>query len=204
MSLQIMKRVTGEGNMEIERKGNLVRLLDIDDDFIIDLRYATADNFTGQKVYRSNECWIDAHTARILVNAKNIFKEAGYRMKIWDAYRPISAQRKFWEIMPNDDFVARPPDMSKITQFRHTHMNGQCVDVTLTDWEGNDIKMSCPFDSMDERAALACEKNPIEGRKNGEYLKQVMESVGFQAYDGEWWHFYDVSTEPAPYTDYEI
>ena len=45
--------------MDIERKGNLVRLLDIDSDFIIDLRYATADNFTGQKVYQSGECWID-------------------------------------------------------------------------------------------------------------------------------------------------
>ena len=106
---------------------------------------------------------------------------------MWDAYRPIRAQKKFWEIMPNDDFVARPPDMTKMTTFRHTHMNGPC-----------------PFDTMDGRAALSCAENPPEGRKNGEYLKQVMESVGFEGYENEWWHFYDVSTEPVPYTDYDI
>ncbi len=190
--------------MNIEKKDNLVRLLDIDDDFIIDLRYATPDNFTGQKVYQSNECWIDAHTAEILIKAKNIFRNDGYRVKVWDAYRPVSAQRKFWEIVPNDDFVARPPDLSKMTTFRHTHMNGQCVDVTLTDMEGNDIEMPCPFDTMDERSSLSCEKNSPQGRKNGEYLKRVMESVGFQAYECEWWHFYDVSTDPVPYTDHAI
>ena len=190
--------------MNIERKGNLVRLLDIDNDFIIDLRYATEDNFTGQQIYQSGECWIDEHSAKILVKAKNIFKEAGYRVKVWDAYRPIHAQRKFWEIMPDDNFVARPPDVSKMTEFRHTHMNGQCVDVTLKDLDGNYVEMPCPFDTMDKRASLACEANSPEGRKNGEYLKQVMESVGFQAYEGEWWHFYDVSTEPVPYSDYAV
>ncbi len=45
-----------------------------------------------------------------------------------------------WEIMPNDDFIARPPDMTKIKKFRPTHMNGMCVDVTLTDKEGNEIE----------------------------------------------------------------
>ncbi|MEF9921513.1 MAG: M15 family metallopeptidase, partial [Anaerovoracaceae bacterium] len=114
-------------------QGNLVKLVDYDTDFIIDLRYSTPSNFTGKKVYESNECWMDKHTCEILIKAKNIFKEAGYRVKIWDAYRPISAQAKFWDIMPDDDFVARPPDMSKITKFRPTHMNGLCVDVTLTD-----------------------------------------------------------------------
>ncbi|MFR5149694.1 MAG: M15 family metallopeptidase [Ruminococcus sp.] len=70
-------------------------------------------------------------------------------MKIWDAYRPIRAQKRFWEIMPNDDFIARPPDMTKIKKFRPTHMNGMCVDVTLTDKEGNEIEMPSPFDTMD-------------------------------------------------------
>lgn len=188
----------------MERKGNLIRLLDLDKDFIIDLKYATADNFTGVKIYQSGECWVHEHTAKILIEAKNIFKEAGYRVKVWDAYRPIRAQKKFWEVMPNDDFVARPPDMTTLKVFRPTHMNGMCVDVTLTDMDGNEIEMPCPFDTMDERASLSCELNPENGRKNGKYLKKVMESVGFQAYEGEWWHFYDVSTEPVPFTDYEI
>ena len=106
--------------------------------------------------------------------------------------------------MPNDDFIARPPDMTKIKKFRPTHMNGMCVDVTLTDKEGNEIEMPSPFDIMDERAALNYSGHSENGRRNGEYLKQVMESVGFQAYECEWWHFYDVSTDPAPFSDYEI
>lgn len=185
-------------------QGNLVKLAEIDDDFIIDLRYATPNNFTGRQIYTSGECWMDRHTAQILIKAKNIFKEAGYRVKIWDAYRPISAQEKFWEIMPNNDFVARPPDMSKLKKFRPTHMNGLCVDVTLTDLQGKDIEMPCPFDEMSERASLSCKTTSEVGRKNGEYLKRVMESVGFQAYENEWWHFYDISTEPTPFMNFQI
>ena len=137
-----------------EDRGNLVRLFDIDDDFILDLRYATKDNFTGEQIYSSNECYMDRHTAEILIKAKDIFKKDGYRVKIWDAYRPISAQKKFWEVMPNDDFVARPPDMATIKKFRPTHMNGLCVDVTLTDMDGKEIEMPSEFDDMTGKGAL--------------------------------------------------
>lgn len=177
----------------MERKGNLIKLTDLSSDFIIDLKYATPDNFTGVQVYQSADCWLDEHTAQILIKAKEIFEKDGYQVKIWDAYRPIRAQKRFWEIMPNDDFIARPPDMTKIKKFRPTHMNGMCVDVTLTDKEGNEIEMPSPFDTMDERASLNYSGHSETGRRNGEYLKQVMESVGFQAYECEWWHFYDVS-----------
>ena len=74
----------------------------------------------------------------------------------------------------------------------------------VTDKEGNEIEMPSPFDAMDERASLNYSGHSETGRRNGEYLKQVMESVGFQAYECEWWHFYDVSTDPAPFSDYEI
>lgn len=185
-------------------KGNLVRLFDLDEDFIVDLRYAGPDNFTGQQVYTSGECWMDRHTAESLIRAKNIFKEAGYRVKIWDAYRPVSVQARFWEIMPDDNFVARPPDMHTLKTFRATHMNGLCVDVTLTDMDGNEIVMPCEFDDMTERASLACEDTPEEGRRNAAYLKEVMESVGFEGYKGEWWHFYDRGTAPTPYLDFQI
>ena len=185
-------------------QGNLVKLFDYDTDFIIDLRYATEDNFTGKRVYDSDECWMDKHTCMILIKARDIFKKDGYRVKIWDAYRPISAQKKFWEIMPDDDFVARPPDMEKIKKFRPTHMNGLCVDVTLTDMDGNDIEMPSQFDDMSERSALESPLNSDTAKKNGRYLKEVMDSVGFLSYDQDWWHFYDVTTEPTPFMDFKI
>ena len=58
-------------------KGNLVRLFDMDNDFILDLKYATKDNFTGEQIYSSNECYMDRHTAEILIKAKDIFKKDG-------------------------------------------------------------------------------------------------------------------------------
>lgn len=185
-------------------KGNLVKLKDIDDDFIIDMPYATKHNFTGEKIYNSDECWLDKHTAEILIKAKNKFREDGYRVKVMDAYRPLSAQRKFWEIMPDENFVAVPPDMTKITEFLPKHMNGLCVDVSLTDMDGNELKMPCEYDTMGPEASLTYEGHDEEARANGIYLKNVMESVGFEGYDMEWWHFYDVTTEPTRYLDFQI
>ena len=190
--------------MSTPEKGNLVRLLDLDKDFIIDLKYATEDNFTGHQIYASAECYIDEHTAKLLIKARDLFRKDEYRVKIFDAYRPISAQARFWEVMPDDRYVATPPDMEKLTEFRPTHMNGQCVDVTLTDLEGREIVMPTPFDELTERAALGYPGHFGEGKKNGEYLKRIMEQAGFEAYEGEWWHFYDMQAEEVPYLDYRI
>jgi D-alanyl-D-alanine dipeptidase len=188
----------------MNEKGDLIRLLDLDKEFIIDLKYATKNNFTKQKIYNSNECYINKNTALLLIKAKNIFKADGYQVKIWDAYRPISAQKRFFEICPNPDFVALPPDMSKIKTFRPLHLNGQCVDVTLVDADGNDLEMPTGFDDFSKMAGLGCPDIPEIPRKNAEYLRSVMESVGFKGYESEWWHFYDMKTPPAPFLDFQI
>lgn len=188
----------------MSEQGDLIRLLDLDSDFIIDLKYATKNNFTKQKVYTSNECYINKNTAEILIYAKNIFKADGYRIRIWDAYRPISAQQRFYEILPNDNYVAIPPDMSVLEIFRPSHLNGQCVDITLTDIMGNNIKMPTDFDDFSKKAGLACTDIPQPERKNAEYLRDVMESVGFKGYEMEWWHFYDMKHTPTPYLNFQI
>ena len=188
----------------MKQQGNLVRLLDMDSDFIIDLKYATTDNFTGSVVYNFQDCYIDIHTAQQLIKAAETAKKDGYRIKVWDAYRPVSAQKRFWEIMPDDNFVAFPPDMETITEFKNSHLNGQCVDVSLTDMEGNDIPMPSGFDDFSDIARLDCPKTTGEARKNGEYLRDIMIESGFTPYDGEWWHFYDHNTEPVRYSDLNL
>lgn len=185
-------------------QGDLIRLLDLDQDFIIDLIYATPHNFTKQQIYQSGECYIDKHTAARLIEAKNTVKGDGYRMKIWDAYRPVSAQKRFWDILPDNNFVARPPDMNTLKEFRPSHMNGQCVDVTLTDLDGNDIPMPSEFDDFTEKASLDCPSTDPTLRKNAAYLRDVMVKAGFRPYSGEWWHFYDMTTKPVPYLDFQI
>ena len=91
----------------MERKGNLIKLTDLSSDFIIELRYATPDNFTGMQVYQSADCWLDEHTAQILIKAKEIFKKDGYQVKIWDAYRPSRAMKSSFGIISQNRFCAR-------------------------------------------------------------------------------------------------
>lgn len=180
---------------------DLVRLLDLDSDFIIELKYATPDNFTGQKIYNSSECYMNKNTANMLIQAKNIFKKDGYKVKVWDAYRPISAQKTLYDAYPIYEFVAPPPDLSKPIIFTPSHMNGLSVDITLLDEDGNEIEMPTKFDDFSEMANLKSDKIPLIPRKNTEYLKKIMESVGFEAYESEWWHFNDIKTKPTPYSD---
>lgn len=184
--------------------GNLVRLLDLDPDFIIDMRYFRKDNFTGQQIYKSNQCYIDKDTAKRLIKAKDAFKKDGFRVKVWDAYRPVSAQRKFWEVFPDNDFVAYPPDLTKEIQFKNSHMNGQSVDITLTDMEGNEIPMPSEFDDFTERARLDCKTTEKDRLANALYMQKIMIEAGFSPYEGEWWHFYDRNVTPAPYSDFDI
>lgn len=188
----------------MKQYGNLVRLLDVDPEFIIDLKYAKPDNFTGSVVYPFTECYIDVHTAAQLVKAKDLAKKDGYRIKVWDAYRPVSAQQRFWNLMPDNNFVAYPPDMTTIREFRNSHMNGQCVDVTLTDGEGRELLMPSGFDDFTKKARLDCPQTTGEARNNAEYLRDIMVKAGFTPYDGEWWHFYDRNVEPVRYSDLTI
>lgn len=183
---------------------DIVNLLDLDNEFIIDIKYATEDNFTKVKLYKSSKCYINKNTAELLIKAKEIFKKDGYRVKVWDAYRPISAQRLMFEVYPDNNFVAMAPDMSKPIKYRCDHMNGMSVDITLVDKNGQDIPMPTGFDDFTENAGLRSDKIPTELRKNAEYLKSVMESVGFEYYDYEWWHFNDNVNEPIAYLDIEL
>ena len=188
----------------MKQYGNLVRLLDMDEDFIIDLVYSTPNNFTGAVVYPFKDCYIDINTAKRLIVAKNLAKKDGYRMKVWDAYRPTSAQQRFWDLLPDNNFVAYPPDMATLKEFKNGHMNGQAVDVTLCDMDGNDIPMPSEFDDFTEKARLDCEATTGEARKNGEYLRDIMVEAGFTPYVGEWWHFYDRTIEPVRYSDIQF
>lgn len=193
-----------EINMVLDEnfQGELVKLTDIDNDFIINLRYSTQDNFTGKKIYDSNECWINKHTAKRLIEAKNIFRKDGYRVKIWDAYRPIAAQKKLWDACPDDDFVAMPPTISPNKKLRPNHMNGLCVDITLTDMDGNELEMPTDFDDFSEKAKLVNAQG--KAKENGEYMNRVMASCGFRLSTTEWWHFFDITTPPCKFLNFKI
>lgn len=179
----------------------LVLLKDLDDSFIIDLKYATEDNFVKKAVYPAPICAIRKETGEKLVRANKIFQERGYTIKVWDAYRPLHVQRLFFEAYPDPKFVAKPPEKPITFGFRYSHNNGMSVDITLVDENGNELEMPTEFDNFTDRAAASSQDMSEAARKNVDYLIEVMESVGFENYEGEWWHFNDIIEEPSPYLD---
>lgn len=80
----------------------------LDPEIIVDLRYATTNNFTHQVIYDFTTAIVRTGTAHKLAKASALVKQQGYRLKVWDAYRPVSAQRRLFEVYPDPEFVAQP------------------------------------------------------------------------------------------------
>lgn len=181
----------------------LVLLQDLDSNIIIDLKYATEDNFVKKAVYPVPVCAIHKATGLKLVQANKIFKEKGYTLKVWDAYRPLHVQQIFYDNFLDTNFVAVPKYNQK-SNFKPSHNNGMSVDVTLVDESLNEIEMPTEFDDFSIKASANYQGMSEIARKNVDYLIEVMESVGFKNYEGEWWHFDDIIETPTPYLDISL
>lgn len=175
-------------------KHGLVELIKLDDSFVIDIKYATEDNFIGKKIYTMPVCLIHKDVAKKLINANNEFKALGYRIKIFDAYRPYSAQQVLWDAADDKSYVANPKKGS-------IHNRGAAVDITLVDMDGNELPMPSGYDEFSERAHLKYDKCEQELIDNRELLGKIMVKNGFRRISTEWWHFDDVSYEKYPILD---
>lgn len=175
-----------------------VLLKDMDNDFVIDLRYATEDNFTKKKIYPNDICVLRKETASKLVKANEQFKKLGYRIKIWDAYRPVYVQKIFWNIVKDSRFVANPANGGSI------HNKGCAVDITLVDESSNELVMPSSFDDFSEKAYRKNSNMAEEAKKNMNLLTEVMVQSGFKPIDTEWWHFDDVNSANYDITDIDL
>ncbi|HEY5947023.1 MAG TPA: M15 family metallopeptidase [Kofleriaceae bacterium] len=150
-------------------------------DAVIDMRYATADNFTKQVVYPVAVCKLRRSVATRLAKAAKLLRAKGRRLLIWDCYRPTSVQDKFWALVPDERYVANPKKGSR-------HSRGAAVDLGLVDKAGKSVVLPTAFDDFSEAAhrgkALEGEQG-AEGRK----LEAAMKSAGFIGMPTEWWHF---------------
>lgn len=160
-------------------------------DLVVDLRYATDDNFTGRAIYSFRTAWLRRGTAEKLARAQALLKRRGLRLKLWDAFRPLEAQFRMWEVCPDDDYVADPTrgGCSK-------HNRGSAVDVTLLTAAGAEVKMPTGFDDFTGAARRDAPCSDPEAGANSALLEEVMTACGFASYVGEWWHFVD--TDPYP------
>ncbi|MCL6477422.1 MAG: M15 family metallopeptidase [Peptococcaceae bacterium] len=151
----------------------------------IDLVYATENNFTGQRLYDNPTACLRKGTADKLKKAAEEVGSRGYRLKIWDAYRPPEAQVKMWNAFPNPNFVANPYRESS------DHCRGCAVDLTLIDENGRELDMPSGFDHFGPKADRNySDVSPVQ-EDNAKYLERVMLNHGFISIRTEWWHFAD-------------
>jgi len=161
-----------------------VNLSALSEDFIYDLKYSTEDNFLKEPVYECGNCYLRLGVARKLVQANKYFVSQGYRIKLFDCYRPLSVQKKMWEIMPDPRYVANPN--SSIGSF---HNRGGAVDLTLVDSLGNELEMGTPFDFFGQESHFDYKDLPKAIIRNRIFLREGMEMAGFNGIRTEWWHF---------------
>ena len=164
------------------QQSDFVRLKDLSSDFVYELKYATPDNFLKQAVYDCGECYLRKSTAEALVKANKAFIQLGYRIKLFDCYRPLSVQKKMWKILPGTHYVANPAKGSK-------HNRGAAVDLTLVDAQGKELNMGTPFDFFGKEAHHTYTEHTKEVLENRKLLKETLNKYNFKSIYSEWWHY---------------
>jgi len=171
-----------------------VDIKSLESSVVEDIRYATTNNFTSKVIYECPRCLMRYGAAKDFVKAAREFLTMGYRIKVFDCYRPHSAQYKLWEIMPNKNYVANP-DKGSI------HNRGAAVDMTLVDSLGYELDMGTGFDYFGLKAYSIFFDLPEEVIKNRRLMWSVMNKHGFKEIKTEWWHLSHYSCLKYPISD---
>ncbi|MBW2960725.1 M15 family metallopeptidase [Mesonia aestuariivivens] len=172
---------TSQANKKLPQ---FVNLKTYDDSFSYDIRYATSNNFLNQPIYDCAKCLLLPEAAEALAKANNYFCDLGYQIKIFDCYRPLSAQKKMWEIYPNPRYVANPYTKKSV------HNRGAAVDLTLVNLETEkEINMGTSYDFFGKEAHQDNYKLPKDVLTNRKLLREVLEKFGFHIIRTEWWHY---------------
>ena len=188
-----------------------IRAADVIPDIVTDIRYAGENNFAGVRIdgYAAPEAILTVEAAAALKRAADSLRAQGYRLKIFDAYRPVKAVEHFvrWGKDPKDakNKMEYYPNIEKSALFRggyisgkSTHSNGSTVDLTIVDSStGEEVDMGSPFDYFGEISHVGTKLITQQQSKNRLILKEAMVKSGFSAIKTEWWHF-KLQNEPYP------
>jgi D-alanyl-D-alanine dipeptidase len=154
------------------------------DGFILDIRYATADNLTGRTIYKRPVALLRPEARTKLLDAALIAAALGLRLKILDAFRPIEAQWLLWHAVTDKQFVADPSEGGM-------HPRGVAVDLTLVDAvSGRGCPMGTGFDEVSPLSAHGALGIQAEAIRNRALLLGIMTSAGWEHYGPEWWHYH--------------
>ena len=150
---------------------------------VLDIRYATKNNFMKQVMYKKAKAFARKPVVQQLKVIQAELAKKGYGLKIFDAYRPYAITIAFYEKASDKNFVANPAKGSK-------HNRGCAVDLTIIDLKtGKDVQMPTPYDSFAPEAAAQFNNLPAEIIKNRDFLIATMQAHGFKVIYNEWWHF---------------
>ena len=182
-----------------------------------EIRYYSTYNFIGDRIdgYEEPLAIVTKEAARAIRSVSNELNVKGYRLKVFDAYRPARAVRHFvlWGI-EDQDIRMKPyfyPELEKQELFkrgyiasRSSHSRGSTVDLTLLDMEtGKEVDMGGPFDLFSEVSHPDYTGITPEQYENRMLLRDAMLRNGFEPIDCEWWHF-TLRNEPYPDTYFEF
>lgn len=176
------------------RQSDLVDVRQLDSTIVVELKYATADNFVGRPLYAVNACYLRRATAEKLVRVQHRLRSQGLGLKVYDCYRPLSVQWQMWQLVPDTRYVADPRKGSR-------HNRGAAIDVTLVDTNGQELLMPTAFDDFTEKASRSFMDAPTQALHHRELLEQAMSSEGFVPLPSEWWHFDDPEWQNYPILD---
>jgi D-alanyl-D-alanine dipeptidase len=151
-------------------------------DVEIALAYATADNVAGRPVYARALAYLHADAAAALARAVALARPLGWRLRIFDAFRPTEAQWALWRERPDPEFLADPRRGSP-------HSRGVAVDLTLVDAAGQALDMGTGFDAFTPLSHHGNLEVPPEAQRNRALLLGLMTAAGWDFYRNEWWHY---------------
>ncbi|WP_395615045.1 M15 family metallopeptidase [Sphingorhabdus sp.] len=164
----------------------LLELIKLDPAIRLDMRYATANNFTGRILYDEARAFLAAPAAQAVARASKMAQADGFGLTIYDAYRPWRITKKLWDatpVGPKKEYVANPKRGSK-------HNRGCAVDLTLHDLQtGQLVEMPTEFDDFSEKAHRDYMGASTAAIANRARLASYLEAEGFVGLSNEWWHF---------------
>ena len=199
--------------IESNDSSDFVLLTDVIPEVILEMRYFTTYNFVGERIdgYEEPIALLTKEAANILKQVSDELLKKGYRLKIYDAYRPRKAVSHFlrWADDINDQRMKEYfyPNFDKANIFKEnflaknsSHTRGSTVDLTLFDMKtGKDVDMGSPFDFFGTISNPDYEELTKEQLTNRNLLKDAMINHGFKQSPREWWHF-TLIDEPFPNT----
>jgi D-alanyl-D-alanine dipeptidase len=189
---------------ELLRYHGLIDIKKVAPEVIVDIPYATENNFAQAVLYNQNKCLLRKKTAGKVLNAYQKASRHGFSLKIKDGYRPFHVQEKLYEIIQNPNYVAKPERDGERLIRGSKHSRGASVDVVLIDKNEIELEMPSDFDDFSEKAHISYTGSSEIARANMLLLQKIMNESGFKSWPFEWWHFDDEDWDDYEMLDIEI